>query len=209
MNNIITIPTYNCNEINIVLSYTTHYKNSNNTGITYITWNTKPNINISFLSGLSKKEQEKQYYKTINYFEKFKDTYPIIDILKYFKQEYPVLIYDRFLSKIIEEEHIIDSIGDNYSVIFCIKYLKIREQIISYIEQKINVSDNKIDELKDIFNINHSNTDTFEEYLDKKAKYLLNLNSEHLLKDIQNNAKRQFEKRKFLLETNEEVLKNG
>jgi hypothetical protein len=158
---------------------------------------------------LSKKEQEKQYYKTINYFEKFKDTYPIIDILKYFKQEYPVLIYDRFLSKIIEEEHIIDSIGDNYSVIFCIKYLKIREQIISYIEQKINVSDNKIDELKDIFNINHSNTDTFEEYLDKKAKYLLNLNSEHLLKDIQNNAKRQFEKRKFLLETNEEVLKNG
>lgn len=51
-----------------------------------------------------------------------------------------------------------------------ISYLKIREQIVSYIEQKIGKS-RDLEELKKLFSSNNSLT--FEDFLDKKSKLLV------------------------------------
>ncbi|KKK74176.1 hypothetical protein LCGC14_2886400 [marine sediment metagenome] len=113
-----------------------------------------------------------------------------LECLKMIMEQYPKLNWNKFISTIEEkiEPKIIPHNIDN--IYFDVKYLKVREQIISYIEQKISKRCKGLKELKKLFV--YKNTMTFGDFLDKKSKLLSELN----LKDYVTELNKQTERKR-------------
>jgi hypothetical protein len=103
--------------------------------------------------------------------------YKIDDLVVYNKQKYVVL-------KNHKSESCKNPCSDNYfscnslfggmlQIELIVKYIEVREQIISFLEQKIG-SNEYIEELKQLFNTD-KNCASFEEYLDLNSKRLFKL----------------------------------
>ncbi len=95
-----------------------------------------------------------------------------LDFLKKIRDKYPNLRWNKF---IIEEKErfILKRLPQNMeSFSFTIKYWRIREPIISYIEQSIGKL-KELEELKSLFSTRSKLS--FEEYLERKTKMLLSL----------------------------------
>ena len=127
-----------------------------------------------------------------------------LDCLRAIVNKNPELNLDRFFKTVVEEFK--PELPEEYSQIgemhFKVTYLQIREPIISYIEQKVGKS-KELEELKKLFS-SQSNL-SFDEYLEEKSKYLLNLD---LDKEFADSLNRDTErKRKQKLNKTQEVEK--
>ena len=113
-----------------------------------------------------------------------------LECLKLLMEKHKDLNFDKFINKKIEKLSI-KKIPENVdSMHFNVEYWEVREQIISYIEQKVGKS-KKLEELKDLFS--EGNTMSFEEYLNKKSKQLSEMDCEGYLKMLNEDTEKRRE----------------
>ena len=192
MNDLITIPYYNNEEVKYIekcsLIVNGVVREENTKGI-YVRW------------GYSKKDKYKmlKFYTKLwleylheNYYIKEKSNGSCTKVLqndvllplKEIRKKNKDLNLDRFITKhtinIIPE--IIPDNVDSLSIE--LEYIKIRSPIVSYLQQKLNLSKDELLALKEVFNTKKNDL-TFDEYLDKKSKHLLSLNLDNEFGDTE------------------------
>jgi len=121
-------------------------------------------------------------------------TYDPLTCLNYIMDKYERLKFNKFIEK-NEDYFLGTNIVESQVNSFCIivQYLKIKEELISYIEQKIGRT-KQLKELKNLFCV--CNTLSFEEFLDKKSKFLLNIDFSDYVSEL--NKKVEIKKEKLL-----------
>lgn len=111
---------------------------------------------------------------------------------KNLKKKFPNLNFDKFTERktqIVENPIFPFYNFEDYK--FVIEYLEVREAIIPYLENFIDKNDNDLIELKKLFEtVSSSNNLEFEEFLEKKASYLANLDLSNFVDELNKKVKK-------------------
>jgi len=169
----IEIPEWTASELNSIISVRLYIngiqKDSNVFPIYY--WKDYDGRKKNFVRSI-RLELHKFYFKFI---------VDRLECLSEINKKYPNLNYLKFISQhtaIYYPARIPSGVDDFYIEV---DFRKVREQIITYLEQKIGLI-KEVKELKDLFSNN--NTLTFEDFLDKKSKFLSKLNLKNYITEL-------------------------
>lgn len=191
-NDLISIPEYSNNEIKYITEISIHINGcqrdcSSSPNIVYDCFpKSKRNARNKYIALFSKFIYRTQRINRKKAIHKYSKHYiDPLECLWTIVQKYPKLNHDKFIKEHSQREEIpkydLDYAFDSFFI--DIKYIVIREQIISYIEQTIGQS-KELDMLKELFNTCNNKQISFQKYINDKAKHLMSLNYDNYIQSL-------------------------
>lgn len=185
MNELITTPCYDNIYINLILDVSLYVNGVRRVHTTYEIPCPQPRNRERKYSWKIHQRYKFEFQKVFSKFNN--ESFKIVEILNCIEKGKPNLKLNKFIEQKEDDWFPKWTPFDCDEFFYRIKYIKVREQIISYLEQTIGLKA-EVKILKELFK-NNNNCDSFDDYIKRKTNYLLNINLDKWLETINNDTK--------------------